>query len=221
MNPLLSMRGLVTGMVRARVYYTIRQHQNIVRIRRYQVSTILLATWRPYMVQVRMMSTVRSTSWILDWLPAWRPQQPAVLTGPPTPTVGPSGGGSRSGKDSDPRHISVQRLRDMLDSSSDYVVHGTRNRTVGTCQTPVEAETDQALMSNPMQPIGIYGFRGLRAALSTGYGPYAVVFRYTTRWRQFEAAVIHHGTGTIPDDEVVGWFDEDDLAEADRLRRGE
>jgi hypothetical protein len=224
MNPqMLSLRDMISTSVRARVYQTFRQDRNVLLIRRFVFVGVYRNLWQSHLLQVRTRSVLLVTSWFPDWLAFWRTEQPATPTGPTGSGGPPAEQGDPNGpptEQGDPKHISVQRLRKMLDSSSDYVVHGTGKPNVGTCRIPVKAETDQALMSNPMQPIGIYGFRGLTAAIKTGHGPYAVVFRYSIAWRQFGTAVIHDGEGSLPDSEVVGWFHKDDLDAAQRLRRG-
>jgi hypothetical protein len=212
MNPMtVASRAQVRSIVRSVVFQAFRQDQRVLSIRRYHFVSVFRTTWQSHLYRVRDMSIARVSSWLPSWIPAWRQQAPA-----PVGQDGPSSGG-----DGDPRHISVPQLAKMLASSRDFVVHGTSKEDVGRCQVPVRAETDQSRMSNPMQPVGVYGFRGLTAAIEAGYGPYAVVFRYSDgAWQQFEAAVIHRGDGSLLDGQVVGWFHKDDLAAARRLPPG-
>ncbi|MFC0437846.1 hypothetical protein [Kutzneria buriramensis] len=191
-------RSLVQQAVYTAVLSTLRQQPALVTIRqRYPFTTAYQTIWHTHLHQVRAASTLR-VEWFRSWTPGWR--QASQLASSQQPA--------------DPRHLTGAQLSGLLENSQDYLVHGTRNAEVGTCRAPLRAETNQADMSNPMQPVGVYAFRGITAALNLGYGPYCVVIRANANWQRLGEAWILRGEGSVPDSDIVGWFHQDDLARA-------
>lgn len=194
-------RGLVQQAVYTSVLSTLRQQPALVTIRqRYPFTTAYQTIWHTHLFQVRTAS-IQRVQWFRTWTPAWRQAAQPVH-------------GGIAQQAADPRRITGAQLRALLEDGQNYLVHGTRNAEVGTCRVPLSAETNQANMSNPTQPVGVYAFRGITAALAMGYRPYCVVIRPSANWQRLGEAWILRGDGSVPDEEIVGWFHEDDLAAA-------
>jgi hypothetical protein len=207
-------RLIIKQTVRARVYQTFRQNNNIIAIRMYTFTAVRMIIWRNYLIQVRMYSTTRITSWFPAWLAQWRLQQPIQQQ----PIQQPRGGGEQR----DPRRLTVEQLVAMMGDAPNYLVHGTPLADVGTLQAPlVGIEDPEGRVTNRQAQVGVFAFKGIIGAFDAGYGPYYVVMHANMGiWIQQHGHWFRPGTGAIRDEEIVGYCLREDMAAAKERRRG-
>jgi hypothetical protein len=203
--------------VRARVYHTIRQNNQIVAIRQQNFTAFRRSAWLNHMTQVRMFSVTRVTHWYPDWLAHWRPPrriEPQIVHPQPIQQQ-PTGGGQQR----DPNRITVKRLAEMMDDAHNYMTHGTGNASVGTLEEPLIGIEDQSQRVNSVAPVGVYAWRGIVAAAESGYGPYYVIMDANTGyWRQQGAHWFRPGTAAIPRSDIIGYCTREDIDAAKALR---
>ncbi|MFD7657059.1 hypothetical protein ACFV4N_24055 [Actinosynnema sp. NPDC059797] len=153
----------------------------------------LHAEWRTWLDDTRPLLINGLSDWVASWFE-------------PTPVTPPQAGGS---PDQPRRRNSKQLLPSdlerMLRNSSRYVCHRTDREDVGTCETSLCAETDQARKKNPTAPHGVFAAIGVEGIKD--YGPYGIVFdRYGRRsWVVVDAPAVLCAVDELTTDEAVGW----------------
>ncbi|HEX6344720.1 hypothetical protein [Umezawaea sp.] len=131
-------------------------------------------------------------------------------TVPAHPAATPAGGPKRVNA----KQLLPSDLRRLLAENTRYVCHRTNDESVGTCQEPLRAETDQSRMKNPMAPHGVYATIGVRGIAD--YGRYGVVYeRYgDVFWGPHDAPAVRAAVDSIDPARAVGWYVQEHLDEA-------
>ncbi|MCS7479502.1 hypothetical protein ACFFQW_39375 [Umezawaea endophytica] len=190
-----------------RVGYTARTfHTTPVLRQRFPVLTPEL---RPEWNQLLAQTGQVVQAGITDLLSRLFGPTPATPAAPPAPT-GPQRVNSKQLLPSD--------LVRLLDESTRYVCHRTNEESVGTCQAPLRAETDQSRMKNPMAPFGVYATVGVQGIAD--YGQYGIVYdRFGDLfWAPHDPPAVRAAVDSIAPDRAVGWFLQKHLEEALKSR---
>lgn len=206
-----SARDKLSLTVRSSVLSSVRNHSKYsTLVNKWPAATyrsMFAPVWRNQMFFTAQGSKARISTWIPSWAALWKQSHP--LPTPATPTPSPS-----KGSDSNPSGRKKLRRKDIKSLTDEYgplLTHGTRFSNVATGEVPLQAETEQSNMSNPVQQIGVYAYVGIESSRS--YGPYGVLIKPGAGWGlpRSDGARIFSGTDPVPEDQILGYFDYNDL----------
>lgn len=165
----------------------------------------LLPTWQSRMLFTTQASKARISTWIPEWYKFWTKSAREPTTPAPAPSKGSDSNSSGRKK------LSRKQIKSLIDEHGIHqlLVHGTRSLNVAKGEVPLQAETDQSKMSNPMQRVSVFAYVGIES--SKDYGPYGVLIKAAGGWgpAREDGARLFKGT-EVPEDQILGYFEYDE-----------
>lgn len=198
----LSARQSLTSAVRTSVFTSFQTYSNS-SLSRWSFATYqaqFQSLWRLQMNNTFNSSSARISTWIPSWYETWRQSVPQATPTTPASPSAPDQGSSGSGR----KKLSSKDIKDYKGEGT-VLTHGTPRLDVAKGDVPLQAETVQGLMKNPMQKTGVYAYAGIEGSRS--YGAYGVLIRPGDGWEmRGDTAWIFHGESPVPEDQILGYF---------------